>query len=418
MCMLTITIPYEEHEPFLQKAAEHIGKELKIDGFRTGYIPFNVIKEKVGEMRLLEVATEDMIKKALVSAVAEHNLETVGPPKIEIKKMVPGNDLEAEVSCALLPHFILPNIAEMHIRPKLAKVEDDEIEKSLQELRRMRVTEAATTSPAQNVDRVVVDMVISLDNVPIEGGTAKNHSIVLDETSYIQGLTKKLLGSTKGEVKKFTLPFPKDYYQKMLAGKDAEFEICIKEVYSRVLPDCNDDFAKSLHLSSLKDLKELLTRNLISEHERENKEKAKQEMLDTLLNAINFPDIPEILLEAEKEKLFAEFKMELENRGVAFEKYLADMKKTPEEIGDGMKDKALTRVKISLILRAYARELGVTVSDEEMEQEINDLRKAYKDEPNINERISQEHVRDYLRMNLLHRKTITALAEKIIRAVP
>ncbi len=415
LCELHLTVPVAEHEQFLQSAAEKIGKHLKIDGFRSGHIPFDVVKKEIGDMRILETAAEEMIKKALLQAIKEHTLETVGPPKVNIKKLVPGNDVEADIELALLPHVTLPDIERLSITEKPAKIEGKEVDDALLELRHMRAREAATLEPATHTDRVVVDMVIAVENVPIEGGSTKNHSIILDEPSYIVGLTEQVVGVKKGDVKKFNLPFPENYYNKLLAGKTAQFEVRVQEVFRRTLPEADDAFAQGLQVENLAKLHELLERNLLFDTQHKNHESARAEMVDALINKTTFAEIPDILLDAEKERLLAELKTELERHGATLEQYLADIKKTPEQIAEGMADKALTRVKGSLMLREFAKKLNVAVTDEEFEKEIADVRSAYKDNPNINDRLKDENILEYIRMNFLHRKTTDKLAERIIK---
>lgn len=410
-----LTIPVAEHTPFLEKAAEEIGKNLKVDGFRAGHIPFDIVKKQVGEMALLETASEAMIKKGLVQGVLEHKIETVGAPNVNIKKMVPGNDLEVDVEWSLLPTVTLPDLETISITQKKAKVEDKEVDDAVGELRRMRASEVVSAEAAGKTDRVVVDMTISLDKVPVEGGTTKDHSVYLDEQAYIPGLTEQLLGLKKDETKLFDLSFPEKYYNKMLAGKTAQFDVKVKEVYARTLPELNEEFAKTLGQESVEKLLSLLRENLLTEAEKKSKETAHAEMIDTLIQKSEFSEIPEILITAEKERLFAEFKAHLEEGGITIDQYLADIKKTVEEVAEGFTDKGVVRIKGSLVLRNLAKLEGIVVSDDELQQEIVEVRRAYQENPNIDDRLKDQNIIEYIKMNLTHRKATQKLAERLVK---
>lgn len=412
---IEITVAVAEQAPFIQKASETVGKYLKIDGFRAGHIPFDIVKKEVGDMRLLEVASEDMVKKGLIQAVKEHSLETVGNPQITIKTMVPGNDFVAEVVWALMPTVNLPALTDISVARKEVTAQPSDIDGSLQELRKMRGSEAATTEGATRTSRVLVDMVISLEKVPVEGGTAKNHSIVLDETTYVPGLTDQLIGVKKGEHKEFTLKFPENYFQKLLAGKDAEFSVDVHEVYERTLPELNDEFAKALQFETLAELTDVLTKNITVEKQQEEEQRVRAELLETIVGKTTFGDVPEILVTAEKERLFAELRAQIEGQGMSFEQYLADIKQTPEQIAEGMTDSANKRVTISLMLREVAKTQNIVLTKEEMDAEIESVRNAYHDNPNIEERLQDENIIAYIRMNATHRKVTDELVKQCVK---
>lgn len=412
---LTITVPVSEHQPFLEKAAETVGKYLKIDGFRPGHIPFDVVQKEIGEMKLLETASEEMIKKALVQAVKENSWQTVGSPEIKIKTLAPGNDVVVEATWALLPTVTVPSLDGIVIEQKPVEITETEINGSLEELRKMRAAETPTEDAAISNSRVVVDMVICLEKVPVEGGTAKDHSLVLDEQSYVPGLTDKLVGAKKGDHLDFTLKFPETYYQKMLAGKEAEFSIDVKEVFARVLPALDDEFAKALRFDTLDALKDVLKANIKLDHEREENSRVRAEVIEAVMNKAEISEIPAILIESEKERLFAELRAQIEGQGLSFDQYLADVKQSPEQIAEGMTDSANKRVKISLTLRAIARDNAIALTEDEMEAEIASVRTAYSDNPHIEERLHDENILDFIRMNATHRKTTDFLVEKLVK---
>ncbi len=415
MAHITLTVPVAEQEPFLQKAAEHISKNLKVSGFRAGHIPYDIVKKEVGEMAILETAADEMIKKGLVEAIREHKLETVGQPDVKVKKLTPGNDVEVDIEWAKLPDTKLPDISTISVQEKTMTVDAKEIDEALEQIRKMRATEAASTKEAGKEDRVVVDMEIMIDNVAIEGGTTKDHAIYLSEDSYVPGLTDKLVGAKKGEKKEFTLEIPATHYSKLLAGKSAQFKIDVKEVFERTLPALDESFAKALGTDSVDALKELLKENLLRDKQAKEADRATGEMIDTILDKTTFGDIPKVLIEAEKERLFGEFKQRLEEQGMGVDKYLADIKKTPEELGDGFKEQAEKRVKGSLVFRDLAKDEDIKVSEEEIKLEMENVRKSYQDNPNVDEKLKDPNIIDFITVNLRNRKTTEKLRERLVK---
>ena len=415
MAHITLTIPVAEQEPYLQKAAEKISEKLKVSGFRPGHIPYDIVKKEVGEMAIMEQAADAMIKKGLVEAIKEHKLETIGQPDVKVKKLTPGNDIEVDIEWAKLPDTTLPDLSTISVQEKTASVDDKEVENAIEEIRKMRATEAATTNAATKEDRVVVDMEILVDHVTIEGGTTKDHAVYLSEDSYVPGLTDKLVGSKKGEDKNFHLEIPKTHYSKLLAGKNAEFKIKVKDVFERTLPEVNIEFAKALGAESVDDLKKLLKENLLRDKQAKETERATGEMIDTILEKSTFGEIPGILIESEKERLFGEFKQRLTDQGVSVEKYLADVKKTPEELAEGFSEQAEKRVKGSLVFRDLATAENIEVSEQEIKAEMEAVKQSYQDNPNIDEKLKDPNIVDFITVNLRNRKTTEKLRAKLVQ---
>lgn len=414
MVHIILIIPTDEHEPFLKSAAEEIGKKLKVNGFRPGHIPFDVVQKEAGEMAVLELASESMIKKGLLQAIKENNLETIGQPNVTVKKLVPNNDVEVEVDWAHIPSVELPDIEKIKIKENTVEASDEDVSKTLEDLRNMRATEAATTEPATKEDKVVVDMDIFLDNVLIEGGSTKDHGIYLSEDSYVPGLTEKLLGVKKGDKPEFELEIPKTHYSKMLAGKKPTFKIEVKEIFKRTLPELNNDFASGLGAKDVDDLKNLLKENITKDKQAKEADRATGEMIDAIIEKTKFGEIPDVLIESEKQRLFAEFKQRLDEQGIPLEQYLTDVKKSVEDIAEGFSEQALKKTKASLAYRELAKTFEVKIDDKELELEKEKVRSAYQDHPNIEDKLKDPDILDYIMVNLRNRKITDLLREKLI----
>lgn len=412
---LTVEISPEEMEPFMEKAASRISESLRIPGFRPGKAPYCLVKEKAGEMAIMEEALHSIISHTYVDAVAKRKLEAVGQPKIEVEKMAPGNPLAYKAVVALLPTLKLPEYKDMKIKREEAKIEDEKVEKALEELRRMRRKEVAVDKAIEKGDKAEVDWDMLADNVPIEGGKAKKAQVFVDDSFYIPGFSKEMVGLRKGDEKEFKLKMPKDYFNKAVAGKAVDFKVKIGQVFEIELPELNDEFAKSLgKFESAKDLRVQMRKNLEDEAKDRAEQKAELKMLETLAEKAEFSAIPDVLIEAEARKMVHELQDNILRQGLKFDDYLAHIKKTEKDLQKEMAPQAEKRVKTSLIIREVANKEKIEVSAEELDKEIAKSAEMYGDRKEVQEKLESPAYRDYLENVMANRKVIEFLKNLVI----
>lgn len=411
---LTIEVTPEEIKPHLIWATEQLSRAHAIAGFRPGKAPYELAEKQFGAMKILETAAERIIKQTYFQAIQEKKLKTLGAPQINVEKMAPGNPLVFKAAVALMPALKLADWQKIKIKRQKKEITAAETEKVLADLRKMRAKEIIADRAAQKTDKVLVDMDILVNNVPIEGGQTKNHSIYLEDDYYIPGLADQLINSKKGADIEFQLSFPENFYQKTLAGKKADFKVKVKDVYELQLPELNDDFAKALGQQNPAELKKVLQENLQAEADQKEEQKAEIEMLQKIIEGSKFEEIPEILISEEKQKMFAELKQNLTDQGINFEDYLKNIKKTTEEIANGFSKGAEERAKTALILREIAIQEKVEISPDDLKKEMERVREMYKENEQINERVAAPELRDFIAQSLLNRRVLVKLKEKII----
>ncbi len=411
----TITVKPQDYEKHLKKAAQRISTRTKIKGFRPGKASYEIVKKEVGAMNILNEALEQIVQESFYQAVKKENLDTIGMPKIKIDKIVPDNDLVYQAIVALLPKVKLPDISKIKVEKKVKPVEEKHIDEVIENLRKMQAKEIIKNDKKTTAeDKLIIDMDMFLDNVPVDGGQAKDYQVYLSEPHYIPGFDKQLIGLSKDEEKEFELNFPKNHYQKHLAGKNVKFKIKVKDIYERQLPELSDELAKNLGQESLAKLRELINSNLIKEAEDKANQKAEIEILDAIIEKTNFEEIPDVLIDAEKEKMFYELKKDLERNGIAIEQYLSDIKKKEKELFDDFKDQAEKRAKAALISRQTAIEQNIHIHDEEIDKEIKMMEQMYKEHPDFLENLRKPEVRDTIAMTMQNRKVIQWFRHKIL----
>lgn len=411
---LKVTVEPKEYEQNMQKAAVRLSERAAIKGFRAGKAPYAIVKEQLGEVKIMEEALESIVQGSFYDAVKQEKLETIGMPQINIDKMAPGNDLIFTAVVALLPKVKLPDLSTVKVECKEVKVEKAQADEVLDNLKKMQRRESAKTDAATKEDKLMIDMEMFIDKVPMEGGQAKDHQVYMSEEHYIPGLTDQLIGLKKDDTKEFTLKFPKEHYQKQFAGKDVDFKIKVKDVFALNYPELDETFAKSLGQESMEKLHELLQHNLLHEAERKEDQRVEIAILEQILEKATFEEIPEILVNSEKRKMFYELKHSLDEHGVTMEQYLKDMKKTEEDIAKDFTEQATKRAKSALISRQVALDNDLKVEPGEMDAEVKAIKAAYPDDKNVEENLQRPEVLETVATTIQNRKVMEFLKKKVL----
>ncbi len=412
---LEITVTPADYLKEMEAAAGRLSQRAAIHGFRPGKAPYEIVKQSLGEVKILEEALQPIVEKNYHTAVTAEKLETIGMPEITIEKMAPGNDFVFKAVAALLPSVKLADFSKIDAKKKEVTVGDQEMNDVLENLRKMQAIEVVKEGPATKEDKVEVAMNMSIDKVGVEGGQAPKHQVYLSEGHYIPGFADQLLGMKKDEEKEFTLKFPDEHYQKHLAGKNIDFHVKVNDVYSIEYPEISDELAQKLGQKSVESLKEILMTNLKQEAQNKEDQRVEAELLEKVILGSEFSEVPDVLIKSEKQKMFYELKNSLQEQGIEFEKYLKDLKKTEEEIAEDFAERALTRVKAALVSRQIAKENEIKVEKEELEKEIDIIKTTYKNDPKVEEALKRPEVLDTLAATIQNKKVVTWLKEKILK---
>ncbi|MEA3272663.1 MAG: trigger factor [Patescibacteria group bacterium] len=413
---ITIELSTEEFEPHLKEAAKKISSEHKFEGFRPGNAPYDVVKNRVGEGTIYETALEHGARKILAEVCQKENINPVGHPEFDILKLVPKNPVSFKVTIPVLPKVIeLADYEKLEIKKKEAKIKDEDIEKVLKDLQKMQTVEKETDKSAGKEDKVVIDMSISVDNVPIDGGDSKDYGVYLSEEHYIPGFNEKLVGIKKDETKEFKLKFPKEHYQKNFAGKEADFKVTCKNVFELTLPPVDDKLAEKMGQKTLNDLKDMIRKNMQSEAETKESQRQEIEMLEKISEKSKFEDVPEVLLNNEVERMLEEIKNGITKQGMLFEDYLKQINKTIIQLKLDFTPQAVKRIKTSLVIREIAQKENIKVDEKEIAEAIEKEMDFAKEDAEKQKQIRTPEYADYMRAILTNRKVIELLKSKIVK---
>ncbi|HDJ30584.1 MAG TPA: trigger factor [bacterium] len=405
---IKVEIPSEEFALYYRKAISDLGKDIEIKGFRKGHVPQSIIEEKIGTLRILERAAQEAVTQYYIKIVKENNLQVIDRPKIEILKMALGSPFSFRARVTVLPEIELPDYRKIASSLKREKVQvsDQEVQKTIDWLRRSRAKLIALGREARKGDFVEIEYF----SPQIENGKKRKDGFILGQGGFIPGFEQKIEGMKAGqETEEFSLTIPQNHFVRELAGKKVTFKIKLISVFRMELPELNDRFAQSLgNFRDLSSLKESIREGILAEKENKAKEKFRQKILEKIINSIRW-DIPQVLIEAEKNRLFSEFKESfLNNSKMSFEDYLAKTKKTEKEIKDSFLEAALRNIKISLVLREISKRENITASPQEIEDQINQLLKNYPDIESAKS-LDLEKLKEYTKERIINEKTLQLL---------
>ncbi|HBP00923.1 MAG TPA: trigger factor, partial [Candidatus Moranbacteria bacterium] len=283
--------------------------------------------------------------------------------------------------------------------------------KELSQLAQSRVQLVAVEREAKDGDSVLIDFQVKRQGVPIEGGTSKNHPLVLGKGVFIPGFEENVIGMKAGEEKEFELKFPEEYHEKSLAGNPATFSVKLNAVQERKTPEVNDAFAKSLgKFETLEELKKNMGEGLLKEKEEQFKEKKRAEYIEKLVESTK-AELPEVLVHEELHRMIGEFEMQLSGMGITFDKYLEQIKKSQDDVEKEWQPQAEKRILAALALEKVAKEKEIEVPAEKIEAEINRTMAQYKNVKDVEKNIDLAKLYNYVKGNLQNEEVLKLMED-------
>lgn len=415
---IELSIPWKEWEKYLVLAVEDISKNIKIEGFRPGKAPKDMIEKKVGKETILNEAAEKAIRKNYSRVVLDEKLDVIGAPNVEILKLAEGSDLEYKIKTAVMPEVKMENwtdgVKKINKKQQEKKVEvsKEETKKELEKLANSRVQLITVNREARKDDSVEIDFQVSLGGVPIENGTSKKHNLILGRGVFIPGFEENVIGMNSGDEKEFELEFPKDYHAKDLAGRKATFKVKLNIVQERKTPQIDDAFAVSLgNFKNLAELEKSIEDGIFKEKETQKKEENRSEIVEFLIGEMKV-ELPEILIHEELHRMIGEFEAQLSGMGMNVESYLEKMNKSREDLEKEWEGQAQKRIKSALVLEEVAKQKEIEIASEKIEEEMNKLLAQYKGVKDLEKNMDMSRVYNYVK-GMLTNEEVFQILEKL-----
>ena len=402
---LEITVEAEKFENAMKKVYFQNAKYFNIPGFRKGKAPMNIVEKYYGEQIFFEDAFNDVATEAYEEALKENKIDAVSRPEVDITQMEKGKDLIFTAVVQTKPEVELGKYKGIEIPKVEYKVDKKDIEHELghmQEHNSRLVT--VDDRPLENGDTATIDFEGFVDGVAFEGGKAEGHELEIGSGAFIPGFEEQLIGMELENEKEIKVTFPKEYFSKDLAGKDATFKVKLHDIRKKELPEFDDEFAKDVsEFDTLEELKKSIKEKL----EKNNEQREKYETEEAVLKAVcedSKLDIPSGMIELEIDNMLKDFEQRLAYQGLKLDQYLKMIGKTEEEIRKEYEPQAMEAIKSRLVLEAIIKAEKIEASKEEIKAKMEEMAKSYGKD--VEELSKNENLEKYLAEGIKSEKAL------------
>jgi trigger factor len=372
---LQVQVPPGEVEGRLERKARQLGRELKLPGFRRGKVPAPLVIQRIGREVVLEEAVRDTLSSWYSDAIESAGIVPVGDPQLDLGELPPqGQALEFSIEIGVLPKAELGQYRDLEVARREPEVADEQIQQEIDAMRERLARLQTAERPADAGDFVVVDYVGSLATdasqgergwEPFAGGEGRDQLVELGAGNLIPGFEEGLLGAAAGDTRTVALTFPADYANQELAGREASFEVTVKEVKLKELPAVDEDFAIDAGFDDLQELREDIRRRMIDVEQERIEAEFHQAALDAAVAGARVELTPE-LVQARAREMWERMLHSLSHRGVSRESYLQIVGRQEADIVDEMEPEAELALRREAVITAIVAAEGISPSEEEL----------------------------------------------------
>lgn len=376
---IKVVVPAKDMETRMNERLIDAKDKVRLNGFRPGKVPIAHLRKVYGKSIMAELVNE-MINEKPTEILSERGEKSATRPQItmtedeaEANEILDAKaDFEFSMTYEVIPDFEVGDVSKIKLSRQVVDISDEEVDDQVK-----RVAESARSfetkkGKAADGDRVTMDYVGKVDGEPFDGGSDTDANLTLGSGTFIPGFEEQLVGVKAGDEKTVTVTFPEDYQAAHLAGKEATFDVTVKDVAAPGELVIDDELAKTLGLESAERLREVVREQIESQYGQFTRQKIKRQILDALDEDYKF-DTPEGLLEVEFNNIWGQITNDLEQSGKSFE----DEDTTEEAAREDYRKLAERRVRLGLVLSKIGEKAEISVTDEEMQRAVYDQVRQY-----------------------------------------
>ena len=402
---LEITIEAEKFDNAMKKVYFQNAKYFNIPGFRKGKAPMNIVEKYYGAQIFYEDAFNEVATEAYDEALEANKIDAVSRPVVDIKQMEKGKDVIFAAVVQTKPEVELGKYKGIEIPKVEYKVEEKDIEHELGHMQEHNSRLITVDDRAlENGDIATIDFEGFVDGVAFDGGKAEGHELEIGSGSFIPGFEEQLVGMKIDEEREIKVTFPKEYFSKDLAGKEAMFKVKLHEIKRKELPELDDEFAKDVsEFDTLAELKASIKEKI----EKNNEQRQKYETEDLAIKAVCEDvkvDIPSGMVEFEVENMMKDFEQRLSYQGLNLDQYLKMIGKTEEEMKKEYEPQAIEAIKSRLVLEAIIKAEKIEASEDEIKAKMEEMAKNYGKK--VEEISENENLKKYLKEGIESEKAL------------
>jgi trigger factor len=363
---INVEVPFDELKPNFDRAYRALAQQVRIPGFRPGKVPARVLESRIGRGPVLDEVVNDVVPAKYVEAISGSEVRTLGRPEFNITKVEDGAEIAFTAEVDVRPQITVPDAGELAVTVDDVEVSEEDEQRELDQLRIRFGTLTGVERPAQHGDFVNIDLSASVDGEELEEARTSGFSYEIGSGGLVEGIDDALIGLREGESATFTTQLVGGEY----AGRDAEVSVTVNSVKERELPAADDEFAQlASEFDTLDELTADLRENLLKVKRMEQGMQARDRVLDALLEAVDVP-LPEGVVESEVQSRVHNAVHPFEHDEDRFEQWLEQQGRTRAEFDEETRKDAEKAVRVQLLMDTIADEEQITVSDEELSQQI------------------------------------------------
>jgi trigger factor len=370
---ITLSLPLGSIQSEVETRLKKMARTVKMDGFRPGKVPMNVVAQRYGYSVHYEVMN-DKVGQAFSDAANEAKLRVAGQPRITEKEGAPEGELTFDAVFEVFPEVRIGDLSGATVEKISAQVDDSAIDKTLEILRKQRrsFAQRAQDAAAQTGDRATVDFEGKIDGEAFEGGKAEDFQFILGDGQMLKEFEDATSGMQLGQSKTFQLAFPADYHGKDVAGKTADFMVTVKKIEAAHLPEVNEALARSLGIAdaTIEGLRTDIRKNLEREVKFRLLSRNKQAVMDALVAKAEL-DLPNASVQSEIGRLLEGARADLKKRGIKD----ADKAPIPDDV---FRPQAERRVRLGLVVAELVRANSLQARPEQLKAHIEELASSYE----------------------------------------
>ena len=413
MAKLTIEVPAEEFDAAIKNAYNKNKNKFSIPGFRKGKAPLAMLEKMYGAGIFYEDAANEVIDASYPKAAEESKEEIVSTPEIKVTQIEKGKAFIYEATVALKPEVTLGEYKGVEVKKAEAVVTDEDVENELTAARKKNGRLIDVEDGAiEDGDNTIIDFTGYIDDKTFDGGAGTDYPLVIGSHSFIEGFEDQLIGKKKGETCDVNVTFPAEYHADELAGKPAKFVVTIKEVKRNELPELNDEFASEVSdFDTLDEYKADIRKKLQEKKEQDAKVENENNVIEKVVENAQM-ELPQPMVDTQAREMVENYARRLQSQGLNINDYMKYTGMTPEKLMEQMRPEAEKRIKTRLVLEKAVEVENVEVSDEKLDEQINEIAASYKLEGAKLKEMMGEREKEQIREDLKVQAAIDLLVEQ------
>jgi trigger factor len=405
--VLHVDFSWEELEKASDRAYRKLVQKVDIQGFRRGKAPRSLLERRLGKEYIYQEGLDDLMTETYRDTLKEHNIVPLTQPELEAPVLEMGQPYHFSLKVPVLPTVTLGDYRSLHFERPEATITSEEVEKEIERLRNRQENWNEVARPAQLKDRVTMDLKLTAEEQVVSDLKDNPFELTDERHGLFSGMDEQIVGMQVGEQKTFTTTIPEDYANEKLAGKTASYEVSLKKVEEKIIPELDDAFAAQAsqgEYQTLEDMRKGISDQLLADKKRKIRDELREQVLKAVVEQAELTIHP-VLIEEEAHEMVHQMGHMLEQQRMSLEQYLMLTKQTEAEYMETLKPDAERRVRQQLVLDEIIKQEAIQVSPEEVES-------LYRFYAQIGQRLpqTQEQIRS-VAASLQREKAISRLLE-------